>query len=64
MDKNKLFNHFINNGMKEERLGNPYFNVKTYRNNYADLRNAFGNNTVKYYTHFCTNGFKENRVAR
>lgn len=64
MDKGKLFNHFLTNGMKEERLGCPYFNVKIYRNNYADLRNSFGSNTVKYYTHFCIYGYKENRVAR
>lgn len=64
MDMNRLFNHFLTNGMKESRLGNKWFNINIYVNNYADLRQAFGGNTVEYYKHFCKYGYKENRVAR
>ena len=64
-DTTKLFNHFINNGMKEIRQGSAEFNVQTYANTYADLRNAFGaltaSNAVLYYNHYCTNGYKEGR---
>lgn len=64
-DASKLFNHFLNNGMKEMRQGSAEFNVKTYANRYIDLRNAFGaltaSNAVLYYNHYCTNGYKEGR---
>ena len=60
-----LFNHFINNGMKEMRQASAKFNVQAYATRYADLRNAFGaltaNNAVLYYNHYCTNGLKEGR---
>jgi hypothetical protein len=64
-DASKLFNHFLNNGMKEMRQGSAEFNVRTYASRYVDLRNAFGaltaSNAVLYYNHYCTNGYKEGR---
>lgn len=58
-----LFNHFINNGMKERRQAIDTFNVDVYRSNYADLRSAFGDDYPAYYRHYCTNGKSENRKA-
>lgn len=60
-DKTKLFNHFINNGMKESRQAKATFNVVAYKNNYVDLQKAFGNDMPAYYRHYITNGYKENR---
>ena len=49
--------------MKEGRQGNSTFNVISYKNNYADLRKAFGNDLVKYYQHYIKNGKREGRVC-
>ena len=59
----QLLDHFIKFGMNECRQANAEFNVKIYQSNYADLRNAFGNDYVKYYQHYCTNGKGEKRIA-
>lgn len=67
-DKTKLFNHFINNGSKENRYGKTIstFNVEVYASHSPDLVKAFGTlpqNGLAYYKHYCTNGYKENRRA-
>lgn len=69
-DETKLFNHFLNNGCKEEsRYGKTIatFNVLVYASHNPDLVAAFGalnaNTAIKYYNHYCTNGYKENRRA-
>lgn len=62
-DANKLFDHFIKNGMKEARQAISTFNVTTYKNRYADLRNAYGNNLPLYYQHYIKFGKKEGRSA-
>lgn len=59
----KLFNHFINYGMKEGRKASSNFDVKVYKSNYADLRAAFGEDLPKYYKHYVEYGYKENRKA-
>jgi uncharacterized repeat protein (TIGR02543 family) len=56
--------HFVDFGMKEGRLSSPDFDVNTYKANYVDLQNAFGNNTAAYYMHYITNGKAEGRVAK
>lgn len=63
MDETKLFNHFIEYGMKEGRQAIATFNVMAYRDNYADLRKAFGDNLPKYYIHYIEFGVKEKRKA-
>ncbi len=60
-DVTKLFNHFLNYGMKEGRQAISTFNVIAYKNNYEDLRKAFGDNIVSYYKHYLQYGYKENR---
>ena len=67
-DKTKLFNHFINNGSKENRYGKTIstFNVEVYASHSPDLVKAFGTlpqNGLAYYKHYCTNGYKEGRRA-
>lgn len=62
-DETKLFNHFIEYGMKEGRQAIATFNVMAYRDNYADLRKAFGDNLPKYYIHYIEFGVKEKRKA-
>ena len=57
----RLFNHFINYGMKEARQAIATFNPVSYRNYYPDLQKAFGDNWPSYYIHYCTNGFAEGR---
>lgn len=59
----QLLDHFINFGMKECRQGNAEFNVIFYKDNYKDLRNAFGTNWELYYKHYCTHGKGEKRIA-
>lgn len=58
----KLLNHFKTYGMKEGRQAISTFNVKVYKENNADLRNAFGNaGYEKYFEHYLQYGYKENR---
>ena len=66
-DQNALFNHYIQNGIKEMRQACATFNVQIYAANYEDLRNAFGpltsKNAKKYVDHYNTNGYAEGRIA-
>ena len=63
-DATKLLDHFKTYGMKEGRQGCATFNVKVYKDNNEDLRNAFGNaGYEKYFEHYLTYGHKENRVC-
>ncbi|MBR1748537.1 MAG: leucine-rich repeat protein [Bacilli bacterium] len=59
----KVFNHFVNVGMKEGRRGNENFNVYIYQANYVDLYQTFKSDLKRYYNHFCVSGKKENRNA-
>lgn len=62
-DANKLFSHFMNNGMLETRQAISTFNVVAYKNKNPDLQKAFGNNFPAYYQHYCQFGYKEGRSA-
>ena len=63
MDDSGALNHFISFGMSEGRHAHPSFNVHTYKNRYADLQKAFGNNLKAYYSHYINYGKAENRTA-
>ena len=54
--------HFIENGMAEGRRGNAEFDVYSYKNSYADLRQAFGSDLKQYYLHYITCGKNEGRT--
>lgn len=58
-----LFEHFINNGMKEGRQGSVEFNLAAYKANNSDLAAAYGEDNVKYYEHFISFGKAEGRTA-
>lgn len=60
-DRNKLFQHFCTNGMKEARQAIATFNPVTYKANYADLANLYKNEWIKYYQHYLLCGNKEGR---
>lgn len=55
--------HFIDFGMHEGRSASAAFNVNIYRNNYADLRAAFGDDLKSYHLHYINYGKKEGRIA-
>lgn len=62
-DYMKDLEHFISYGINEVRKTSSTFDVETYKNNYEDLRNAFGNNIKSYYQHFIQFGANEGRKA-
>ncbi len=55
--------HFINQGMKQQRKGNAKFDVVSYIYAYKDLRNAFKTDYPKYYMHYIQYGAREGRVT-
>lgn len=59
----KLFEHFVNFGMKEKRQAIESFNVTVYKNRYTDLQKAFGDDLPSYYKHYVEFGKKEGRSA-
>lgn len=60
-DKNKLWRHFCEFGMKEGRQASVDFNVKVYKERYSDLQAVYGSNLPEYYKHYCVFGFAEGR---
>lgn len=62
-DAKREFQHFIDYGMKEGRIGSKEFNVQVYKERYSDLKAAFGNSLWAYYQHYCMYGKKEGRKA-
>lgn len=52
MLEQKLFEHFINNGIWEGRQPSASFSVAAYASAYSDLKKAFGSHIVEYYKHY------------
>ena len=52
MLEQKLFNHFINIGIWENRQPSESFSVVAYASAYSDLKKAFGSHIVEYYKHY------------
>lgn len=48
----KLFEHFINNGIWEGRQPSESFSVVAYASAYSDVKKAFGGHIVEYYKHY------------
>lgn len=58
----KLFQHFVNNGMKEGRQGNEDFNVYNYAANNLDLIMLYGTSDLSlYYIEYLTEGHEDGR---
>ncbi len=55
--------HFVLYGMNEGRQASENFELHAYKNRYADLRNAYGNNNRAYYLHYIYAGKNEGRTA-
>ena len=49
--------------MAEGQQGIASFDVMSYKRQYADLRQAYGNDLPKYYWHYMNYGYKENRAG-
>ncbi len=60
-DSTKLYNHFLNFGIKEGRQAHPVFDVKYYLAQHTDLQNAFGKDYARALNHYINIGYKENR---
>jgi hypothetical protein len=58
-----LFAIILNYGINEGRQGSVIFDVSFYKNNNADLQNAFGGDNKKYINHFLEYGMNEGRRA-
>ena len=61
-DEEKLYEHFVNFGLKEDRKLSPILNVVEYRKAYKDLDAAFGDNWDAYVQHFLEVGAREKRT--
>ena len=62
-DPEAVLDHFLMYGMREGRQAASAFNVDYYRQNYDDLRAAYGEDLKKYYIHYIDYGQEEGRVA-
>lgn len=49
--------------MKEGRVASEAFNISVYKENNADLVQAFGDNLPAYYEHYMNFGYDENRIC-
>ncbi len=63
-DDTATFIHFLTCGMNEGRKSCENFDVYSYRNQWSDLRQAFGwNNLKEYYIHYSNCGRYEGRAG-
>lgn len=62
-DANKLFEHFLNYGIKEGRIASPIFSIQYYVENNSDLKSTYGTDYVAAMKHFVSNGINEARVT-
>lgn len=63
-DAEALFDHFVEYGMKEGRVGNEDFNVKAYMKNNPDLVGLLkAEDLTLYYTHYVKYGLQEGRIS-
>ena len=62
-DAAKLYQHFLDYGIKEGRRAHPTFDIKCYLSENPDLKSAFGTDYVKGMQHYIDFGHKEIRVT-
>ena len=62
-DATRLYNHFVNNGIKEGRQASPMFSVDYYLTKNGDLKAAFGSNRESAMNHFLSHGINESRIT-
>ena len=56
-----VLSYFVNYGMDKGDVACSTFDVHSYRNEYKDLRAAFGSNWRQYYLHYIGSGKREGR---
>lgn len=56
-----VLSYFVNYGMDKGDVACSTFDVHSYRNEYEDLRAAFGSNWRQYYLHYIGSGKREGR---
>ncbi len=54
---------FVNEGVVKGKKGTVWFDVESYRKNYPELKEQFGDDFKSYYTHYIENGIAEGRWA-
>lgn len=62
-NRDDVLSHFLAYGMSEGRAAAEGFDVNVYKENYGDLRDAFGDNLKLYYIHYINYGHAEGRTA-
>jgi hypothetical protein len=62
-DDYALYEHWINCGISEGRIGSYIFDPGYYSEKYPDLREAFNNDYMAFYHHFLQYGINELRQA-
>ena len=62
-DAAKLYQHFLDYGIKEGRRAHPTFDIKCYLSENPDLKSAFGTDYLKGMKHYIEFGHKEIRVT-
>ena len=60
-DDGALLRHFLSYGANELRRGNTTFDVRSYYNEYPDLRKIYRQHWISYYQHYCRYGKREGR---
>ncbi len=58
-----VLEYFIKTGMSQGHQAKETFDVRSYKNQYVDLRNAFGSDLKSYYMHYMYHGRKEGRAG-
>ena len=58
-DAKVLYQHYVTSGLAEGRSGSPVLDVAKYRESYADLDKAFGDNWEAYVDHYFKDGVNE-----
>jgi hypothetical protein len=57
----KLFNHFVETGMKNRQQGSKEFDVDFYMKDNPDLVEKYGTDYAAFYEHYCAFGKAEGR---
>ena len=63
LDDVSTLKYFVEHGMAEGHQACASFDVMSYKRQYPDLRNAFGDDLTKYYWHYRIQGHKEFRCG-
>lgn len=60
-DEEAIFEHFLQNGMREGRVASEGFDVKYYKDKNGDLGELYQDDYIQYYIHYIKYGYAEGR---